>query len=1329
LEYLIIVNISVKIWRIISDGYNRMKINTKRAFFAAALLALAFGAFFALRSTYVSNYMKRLVFAEIEHETEYQVTAVRLYLNLFPFYVGAKEVMVLDEKGEKVLTSEGVKAYIALPAPFRKTLHIRRIALKRPVAWLDPARIGHIKKLAARKQRKEGLRVKVGAVAVTGGAAYFSDPEKGLNFQGEGMGGEAVFGDAIDLNLSTGKTVLSAKGIPEMSGSLDSASAEIKGDNVRLKRLSMTVEGSKVGLEGAYSKDKGFALKTDFNLLVDSIKKIMGLRSPGEGKLSVKGDVKVGDFSRWMDAYIDLKVKGSFRIETLLEAVRAREDISGMASVEGRVEGTLRDFTGRGKGTLKGAGIYGLSAERLDFGISWASGVLSFKGVKGSIYGGKASADVSLDLPEVNNFAIRVDVSGVRTSQFLKFIELDLPIPEGKLDGDLYSSGSVFAPYGRFSHETTSPGADFPGRIRTVEGDYLFVKEGVAIRNLAAKTALSEARGGGMFFMEEERLDFAVHLKTEDIGDLTRPYFTEASGKGEISGRVWGPVSYISLEGKAALSGASIEGHRFGSVSTEFLYRKNLLAIKSLSALIEGEEVTAGGSIHFPGARGLFEFGEPVYDIEASLRQTPLQSLKRLLEIDLPLAGLVTAKIGIKGKEPSIGGSLRIDNASYSGYAFTLADGDFTYKKGEFALSDAILKRDGSSLRLLSGHVNDKKEFSFRASSDNLRLREAIPYGNLPVDYRIALTASGKGSFDNPLIETEGELSGGAFKGLPVQGGEFKAKLAGRRLDADLSLYAGRLTLKGSATLGGEFPWKAGLNIKGGRYDQFIAGYLKDVPEDLFISVQGGGEFSGTKASISGQLRLRQLSVAAYGQSFSLDREAIIAIKDRAVKIGALSMRAGQASLSIEGEAVVGESMDFNAVGRTSLAPLKAFVKEITHASGEADFVVHAGGAWEKPRISGGLRASEAVLGFKGLPQSIKVTKAYIYVDESRLVVEEFAGLMGGGEIGATGVAYLEGLRPRRFYFDALVNNVNMTFRDISAAFNGNLAFKGDQKGSSLAGELFVWKASYKKPIDWKEVVFKRKKPSPPRLGLLAGTRLNVRVYGSENILIDNNIARAPLVLDVTLRGTLANPVPVGRAEASRGKVYFRNTEFTIEYASVIFTDPERISPSLNILATSVVQGYKIRVNITGTPDRFNLALSSDPTLDEMKILSLLTLGDFGEGIKGVEGGIGAAEATSFITGQFQNAVSERLRDITGFDRLEIDPYISKKTGAVSPRVTVSKRLLGEKLYVTYAAPIGIEEEQIIKLEYAVTSTTSLIGLRDERGSVGGDVKFRFEFK
>jgi hypothetical protein len=55
--------------------------------------------------------------------------------------------------------------------------------------------------------------------------------------------------------------------------------------------------------------------------------------------------------------------------------------------------------------------------------------------------------------------------------------------------------------------------------------------------------------------------------------------------------------------------------------------------------------------------------------------------------------------------------------------------------------------------------------------------------------------------------------------------------------------------------------------------------------------------------------------------------------------------------------------------------------------------------------------------------------------------------------------------------------------------------------------------------------------------------------------------------------------------------------------------------------------------------------------------------------------------------------------------------------------------MLDKKLFVTYSSSLGSTELDVIKLQYNLTDNFSLIGLRDQLGSIGGDVRYRFEFK
>ena len=291
--------------------------------------------------------------------------------------------------------------------------------------------------------------------------------------------------------------------------------------------------------------------------------------------------------------------------------------------------------------------------------------------------------------------------------------------------------------------------------------------------------------------------------------------------------------------------------------------------------------------------------------------------------------------------------------------------------------------------------------------------------------------------------------------------------------------------------------------------------------------------------------------------------------------------------------------------------------------------------------------------------------------------------------------------------------------KDFVVNFDGNIFYKGTLEAQNISGDIKINRARYRERVEWKSWLLKaslkeKPKAEPTRIEKAA---LNVKIYGVENIIVDNNIANAPLKVDLVLRGTIRYPLLFGRVESKEGKVYFRNNEFRILNASADFADPNRINPMMEIVAQTIVKGYNIKLSLEGQFEHFTLSLISDPPLEETDILSLLTVGQIGRELKGLEGGIGAGEAAAFLTGKVQDVFEDRVRNITGLDRVQVDPYVSKSTGTVGPRVTVSKRLLGDKLFVTYVSSIGSTEEQVLRLEYILGKNVSLLGVRDERAA------------
>src|SRR5512139_940576 len=117
------------------DDFKRK--NLKRFAFLIPIAVIIGVAAFILRGPQVSNALKRLILPEIEQLVGRKAVAQKIYINLFPLFVEAKGLKVFDEKGERILFVQRVKAYLDLTSIAGRQIKIRRLVLKEPEITTD----------------------------------------------------------------------------------------------------------------------------------------------------------------------------------------------------------------------------------------------------------------------------------------------------------------------------------------------------------------------------------------------------------------------------------------------------------------------------------------------------------------------------------------------------------------------------------------------------------------------------------------------------------------------------------------------------------------------------------------------------------------------------------------------------------------------------------------------------------------------------------------------------------------------------------------------------------------------------------------------------------------------------------------------------------------------------------------------------------------------------------------------------------------------------------------------------------------------------------------
>jgi hypothetical protein len=1317
-----------------------------------------------LRGQYISDTLKGIVVPELESATGQKVTARKIVINILPLFIEAKDLIVSDTSGNKIVNARKVRGYVTLTGIFNKQITLQRLVIDGPEIRTERKQltgiIEHVKKYLE-QERKDIFKVKIRVVEVVKGAVSLNDRELKGDAGVKGLSGEFITGENPRLFAAVKELDIDKEGWPKIVCDLNTA-VTFQKDRIEIKKLEVGAYGSKLRGAGTYARGKG-KLTTEISLIMDSLKRLFHLGQRGDGRVSVKGDIKLGQnttrlpslttrqdefhFKGVGDIVLDLKLGGEFYLQTLMELLKVKEDLEGLVDFQGEITGRLTDISGKAKANLRNGRLYGVDLDSLKCDVLYKDGVMDFQNGSADLYHGTAEAHASIHLPVVNFFALNVKFHTIDSSAALKLIGWEPGIPAGKVEGELSSSGSAFNPDGRFVFKASgtgqraqntgrhAPADNVLDRIKDIKGKFSLREDVLSLPDIQIFTTVSNVDLAGDVNLKKKTLNLKGRLYAENVSDLALPYYRELKGRCSFSGDVTGTFEDPKISGSVYMNNAVIEGYQVDKIISDVAYQKNLLSLREAKFISPGEEHTIKGKIAFPEAKEIFNLAKPVYDLKASLRNAEFGSAVRIFYKDFIATGRMSADITIGGRDTDIdlSGKASVEKGSIYKIPIDSASSLMSYSHKALLLKKLKLLK-GKSVLSAEVRISSDNRFSYTATSDRLFVKDLSGFERMPDDAVVTLESAGKGTLDNPSLTLVAKMAGGTFKGKNMGVGTISVSIQNRNISLTGALFNERMKIKGSGHLDDTLPWTTEVTIQQGRYDFLVSSILKEVPEDLQLNLEGRIFAKGNRKNISASAEISHLTLALFGQTFTNDSNMNFALDNRKISFNTFTVKSGSTSFQLHGGIEIDKEYDLRLNGSASLAPLKGLSKRIGYLKGDANFVLSVNGKWEKPQMNGTMDVTNASFGLKDFPNYISSINGHIYMDGDRIVLEKLSGKIGGGNVNISGLVNLKAFQVKRYYLQAKLDNINTPFsKDFTINFDGNLLCRGTTDAMNLSGDIKINRAKYKEMVEWRSWLLTKQMQELPKteLSIFEKAELNIRIAGSENISIDNNIARTSVMIrgDMILKGTISNPILFGRLESNTGYVYFRNNEFKVIFASVDFADQHRIKPVINLTAEIEIKGYDIRLNLEGQLDHFNLSLSSDPHLDEVDILGLLTVGQVGKQLKGLEGGIGAGEATSFITGKVQDVLEERMRTITGLDRFQVEPYVSNLTGTVGASVTVSKRLIGERLFVTYTNPIGSSAEQIIKLEYLLDKNISLIGSRDERGSLGSDVKFRFEFK
>ncbi len=850
----------------------------------------------------------------------------------------------------------------------------------------------------------------------------------------------------------------------------------------------------------------------------------------------------------------------------------------------------------------------------------------------------------------------------------------------------------------------------------------------------------------------------AVQAQTSDLGEL-RPLIQELSSSAESIP--------LALRSTASFSGevlATIQSPRIqGTVSVgEFAYHNstwekftaNVSAGPDGIALSEGHLQRGNSALEvIASARTTNWRLTPESPVHASIRaqRAPLAGLQTALQANYPISGLLSGRLDFDGPFANVTGqgALRIDSGQVAGEPFDSLTSQVRVEKTQ-VLFEGIQFTKGEGRITGQASINPETRavnFQFRGASlsladfRQLHLPSSAPGGH-PLSLRghAQFDFRGQGPVDNLEFQSSFRAQEVSIGGTLLGNFQGQAEGAGRKIhvQGEGNGPGGTFHWNGQGQMESDWP----IEVEGQYSDLHVEPWIRTIVNKQFqATVVASGSFR-----LSGPLReAGQWDMRGKAQSLQISFPGIVWTNEQPIDLhyaqGVLAtspfrIRGPSTDLTVDGSLRLagGAAMSLNARGSAD-ATILALVDPTLKAGGRFDVELNVTGSAAQPSLQGAIAVHDLSLAYADMPLRLSGLNGNVQLSGDRATFESLRGVSGGGEVTLTG--FLTLAASPRYNVRARMTQVRARYpANFTSILSGDLRLSGNSERGQLEGDIVVRQMFAAENANWLAKMIESGGPfaqSAPSAASPLGSRirLNVRVTSSPPVRLESHDLRLVADIDLRTQGTLSSPVQLGTIHFMSGEAVFRGNRYKLTRGDITFTNPFRTQALLDLEAQTRVERYELTLVVSGPLDRLKFAYRSDPPLATEDILSLLGLG-FSPQQEALapQGGRTTATvgASALLSEALSSQMTGRITRLFGVSRIKVDPNVGTLGYGTGVRVTVEQQVTHD-FTMTYVTNTAVSQYRIIQFEWAIDDNLSLMGIRDQNGIFGLELRFRHRFK